>query len=492
MRGLTTGPSFRALSIFVAGALVGAVSAVQVVPNFTPAAVQDGTEPVVTGPDAIPTEDVMVTDPTEPGVPVEDGSPGDPGVGPASALECEAGRNGGATDRGVTATEIKLATTVVESGIGAAFLRDVRFAMEAVKDDVNRAGGICGRRLVIDYIDDGWQAQRGAQFIRNFIDDVFAIPVGPSSEGLRVVIASGDVDKAKTPVVGADGLLIEQYIKPDGRAQPWVWPVAAATVASARIMAQNAWKSGSRSFGVVFDKNYRFGQEGAQAFNSEIKRLTGKNIDGYDPNASCSKRYCGILAGKSSYSTEINEFYRDRVDFVALFLEPQTALTWMRDENTPGANVQAYGSAQPLFTWDFGNSCGEKCHKMQIWTGFKPYLESYKSDPAVRAYVQDLKRASPQADEFNAFAIGGYVGMKLFVQALEAVGPNLTRERLRAALDGTSLETGLTFQPSLTYGPNVRFVNTTMRSYEIQYRGAFGGWREGSIEVDPRPTAGIN
>lgn len=490
-----SGTNLRLVAVFVVGALVGAVSAVEVVPDFTPAATQEGaSSSLESGNSGIVDAAGSPTDPV-----ADDSSSlhGPQEIGealpePRSGLACAPGRNGGATDRGVTATEIKLATTVVESGIGAAFLRDVRFAMEAVRDEVNRAGGICGRRLVIDYIDDGWDAQRGAQFIRNFMDDVFAIPVGPSSEGLRVVIASGDVDKSKTPVVGADGLLIEQYVRSDGRAQPWVWPVAVATVGSARLMAQNAWKSGARSFGVVFDKNYRFGQEGAQAFNAEVKRLTGKPIEGFNVEGSCQSRYCGILAGKSSYSNEIREFYRGRVDYIALFLEPQTALTWMQDPNTPSAQAQKYGGAQPLFTWNFGNTCGQKCHQMQVWTGFKPHVESYKADPAVQRYVRDLKRTNPQADEFNAFAIGGYVGMKLLVEALRTVGPELTRERLKAALDTISLDTGLTFDRAIAYRSNLRFVTTKMRSYIIQYRGSFGGWREGPTEVDPRPTAGIH
>jgi len=56
--------------------------------------------------------------------------PGASGPGTAQALaksglKCQAGANGGSTDVGVTGSTIKLATTEVESGIGAAFLGQV-------------------------------------------------------------------------------------------------------------------------------------------------------------------------------------------------------------------------------------------------------------------------------------------------------------------------------------------------------------------------------
>jgi ABC-type branched-subunit amino acid transport system substrate-binding protein len=387
----------------------------------------------------------------------------------------------------VTATEIKMATTVVESGIGAAFLGDVRFAMEAVRSKINRAGGICGRQLAIEYRDDGWNAQTGAQYLRNFIQSgIFAIPVGPSSEGLRIVIDSGDIDRGQVPVIGTDGMLINQYQTSSGGAQPWVWPVAAATVSSARVMVDEAYKRGARNFSIVFDKNYRFGVEAAEAFNAEVKKLTGNDVSGYNSQYNCQDSFCGIVAGQSSYSGEVATFQEG--DFVGLFLEPQTARVWMSDPNTLAANDSrvkyGYGAGQPLFTRGFAVNCQSKCDQMAVWTGFKPPLEGYKDDPAVRTYVEDLKRTKPDADEYNAFAEGGYIGMLLLAEALKKVGPDLTRERLQAALNSTCIETGLTIQEKVCYNSSTRFANTTMQSFVIQYKGTFGGWRSGPIVKD--------
>ena len=122
---------------------------------------------------------------------------------------------------------------------------------------------------------------------------------------------------------------------------------------------------------------------------------------------------------------------------------------------------------------------------MWVWTGFKPPIESYANDPAVRKYVSDLKRTKPDADEFNAFTEGGYVGMLLLEKVLQTVGPDLTRERLLQAANGTCLVSGLTIQPKICFSPNNRFANITMQAFTIQYKGTFGGWRAGPIVKDP-------
>ena len=502
-KGIATLAGWKLTTAFVAGALVGAVSAVQMVPNFqgtsadgTPVALDDTTGSAITSTTTGPGAATSVTGGGK-------GSAGRPGGAAAEAggaaaggvlppgragLECAPGRNGGATDQGVTGDEIEMATTVAESGPGAAFLGEVRFGMDAVVAKVNAAGGICGRKLVIQYVDDAWDAQKGAQYLRNFIQQrIFAIPVGPSSEGLRVVIDSGDIDRARIPVVGTDGMLQNQYVKPGGGAQPWVWPVAAATVSSARIMVHEAYKRGARDFSIVFDKNYRFGVEAAEAFNAEVERLTGKPVPGYNSQYTCQEQFCGIIAGRTSYSGDVATF--EEGDFVGLFVEPSTGLAWMNDPNAkrPADVKYGYGAAQPLFTREFAENCKSKCDQMKVWTGFKPPIEGYANDPAVEQYVEDLKRTKPDADEYNAFTQGGYIGMLLLVDALKMVGPDLTRDRLKAALDHISLKSGLTLQERLPFTPSSRFANTTMQAFTIQYKGTFGGWRSGPVVRDVNP-----
>lgn len=368
----------------------------------------------------------------------------------AAARACVPGKNGGETDVGVTPTSIKLGATIALTGIGASFLGDVRFAMQAVKDQVNRSGGICGRKLLLELVDDAWDFERGGTFLRNLVEDrkVFALAVVPSSEGLKNISDAGYLRRRRIPVVGSDGMLIHQYT------DPFIWPVAASTISTMHIMAAHAWNRGSRNFAIVYERTYHFGVEGAYAFNQAYRRLTAvagkvKDVPGYPAGErdglrtfTCRQRFCAIDANDNDYSDENQTIARacqgsselPRCDFVALLLEPTTALKWMK-VSTFSPAVDFVAGPQPLFTRDFGNACGRKCAGLWLWTGYHPPVGQYLRRPAVSRYVRDLKSTNPNADYNNPFVQGGYVGMSLLVKALQRLGSDVTRKGLAQTLD---------------------------------------------------------
>lgn len=398
--------------------------------------------------------------------------------GDTGPLECAPGRNGGATDTGVTDREIRLATTVVKSGVGRSFLGEVDVAMDAVIARVNQSGGICGRQLSLKKVDDGWKASEGQQQIKRFIQEgFFAMPVVPSSEGLRLAANSGDIDRAGIPVVGTDGMLIHQYT------DDWIWSVATSTSSQMHIMAKNAYDRGARTFGIVWEQNYRFGVEGEAAFKGALSRLDGAELVANQP----------IQGGQGSYSNEVSSFNdtcipdgRDAessCDFVALLLEPQTAGAWVRDGGYLGDGTGAIGAggAQPLFGRDFAEDFAARCPSpcttdFWVWTSFKPPLSPFDSEPAVSQYANTMSSYNASADRDNQFVQGGYDGMLLLVEALQRVGPNLTRDRLRATLDSMCFDSGLAAERC--YRPDDHFANTAALAYELVVsQGSFSGFR---------------
>jgi ABC-type branched-subunit amino acid transport system substrate-binding protein len=398
------------------------------------------------------------------------------GVVNKAGITCAAGKNGGNTDVGVTGGSVKLAATIVADGPGSSFLGAVRTGMTTVLNKVNKTGGICGRHLDLILRNDSWEANRGQQYIKNFVegDKVFALAVVPSSEGLN---ASDEyIKQQKVPVVGTDGMLKRQYLN------PWIWPVATSTISVMHVMAQDAHDRGAQAFGLVFDAKYHFGVEGAYAFDQAVKRLTGKDIDGFDSQLkSCKLRFCGIQPSKPSYATEASSFsdacYKTApaCDFIALLLEPDTALSFQRE--TPASTPRlGFGGAQPLFTRDFAEGCKALCDGMSVWTGYNPPIEALASRPAVAKYVNEVHAEAPSADVANQFLEGGYLGFNLLVDALQKVGPNVTRNNLKTVLDSMSYDTGLS--SPLSWKAGNHFANTSAQAFEIQYKQSFNGWRQ--------------
>ena len=401
-----------------------------------------------------------------------------------AGVSCAAGANGGSTDKGVSGGKIKLAATNVRSGVGSSFLGTSYIGMQAVVNRVNSTGGICGRLLDLRLVDDNWEAARGATYLQNFAKaDYFALPVVPSSEGLTQAITNGTISGAGIPVVGSDGMLKEQY------GDPWVWPVATSTVSTIRIMAKHAYDKGARSFGIVFDQQYKFGREGASAFEQYVKQLPGATL----------KAFVGITPGRANYSGDANKFNNDcgadGCEFVAMLLDPTTANTYIssqvdKDGRRQGFGTLLTGGAQPLFNERFARDCGRACDGMLVWTGYNPPIGGLASKPSVAEYVNDVRSVDPGVDVNNQFLEGAYLGMKVFVAALEQVGPNLTRESLRDALNSMKFESDLS--SPLSWSPKQRFANQAAQAFQIvTASNSFAGFAEAGTGFLKDPTPGV-
>lgn len=402
------------------------------------------------------------------------------GNGGTVATACAPGKNGGATDVGVSGNKIRLAATEVESGIGSSFLGPVRFGILAVFQKINRQGGICGRQLDLTLKDDAWKPDIGKQYIDNWIDSnsYFALAVVPSSEGLNAASGGGDIDRAGIPVIGTDGMLNSQYT------DPWIWPVAASTATSMRIMAHDAHARGATKFALVYNGSYKFGVEGAGAFKAQVARDHGT----LDP--SCIVK---LDANNTSYQTQVSNFNQScgNVDFVALLLEPQTAETWL--QSSPYMGIRSDGSGygaggpQPLFDDNFGTACGETCANMRVWTSFYPPIFPYDQQAAVQQFKRDLcvVDGNCNADADSAFTEGGYVGAQLVVYAFQQVGPQLTRKAVKQFLDSATFDSKLS--GPLTWRSGNHYANETMVAFRDTFGGQFTGFQivNGSQQSDP-------
>jgi len=428
------------------------------------------------------------------------GGPGASANNPA-AYQCAAGRNGGSTAPGVTGNEIHVASTIVTTGEGAGFLGEAVSGMQAAINEANNSGGICGRRVAMSTVNDGWVSTTGQGDIDAYINsgNVFALVGEPDSQGLAAAIDSHDIDRASIPVVGTDGMLADQY------QDPWVWPVAASTVTNMHVAVDYAVHVlGAKTFGIVFDTSYKFGREGAAAFESEVKRETGSDIAGYADNTSgngCKQAYCGIeTEGNTDYSSAIHTFNSTcqnvngsgkPCDVVVMLLEPQPMETWMSSEAQCNCTwYKQLMGGEPLFDDNLGSNCAGECSGMMVWTGYHPAIQPFDSEKAVYTYAQSLKAVCPSCDPHNEFTEGAYLGTKMFIQACMKVGPNLTRQALANELNTDTFDFGLTapFHYSTSL-PHLANISMAVFSDNAPPNGSFNGWtyRNSGFRRDPSP-----
>lgn len=441
--------------------------------------------------------------------------------GPSAAIlnpadyQCAAGKNGGSTDTGVTGNSIKVAANKVTDGPGASFLKEAIVGMRAVIDEVN-VEGICGRKVILQDLNDGWDRSKGLQYIENYVNEgAFALVVNPSSEGLDAAIQNKTIDNAGLPVVGSDGMLICQYSCDVSKNPPgplddgapgvaqWVWPVAASTVSTMHIVVQHAAETlkgegftGAKKFALVYDKFYKFGSEGKDAFLGAVNRLKG-TYGLEDPVT------LGINPGQTDYDKEKADFNDacladtdgDGKDddpvcgLVALLLTSSDAQTWIKSGATFAPADGITTGPQTLFNRSFAQNCVQlrtqfgpedrPACSLIVWTGYNPPVGALANLPDVNKYVADVKRRNGQADTDNSFTEGAYLGARLFVDALKQVGPNVTRENLKNVLNSMRFKSDLVHADGLAWSAGSHFANTRMQAFRVGFTPAqgFTGWQ---------------
>lgn len=400
------------------------------------------------------------------------GGAGGTGSGGTVGDDSCASNNGGETDTGVTARQIKVAATTVEDGPGRSLLQPANDGMRAVIDKINAKGGICGRTIELTTRNDGWDAARGRNYIERFIEEGhFSLLVVPSSEGLAEAIQSNLISNAEIPVVGTTGLRIDEY------KDPWVFPVSTATVSIMRIMAKHAIDQGAETFGIVYDEQYRFGIEGKDAFVEYIESQSGAEM----------KAVQAVHPEQAPYGSEANTFNSDcgnsggssGCDMVALLLVPDVAIQWRNansDGDVQGRGKTTYG-AQTLFTDEFATQCGDWCNGMVVWTGYNPPIGTIADQPGVKQFENDVEKVNPGADTRNQFLQGAYLGTQVFVEAVDRCSPDVTRACVRQTLNSINYESDLA--STLSWSENQRHANTAARAFSMEASGgSFNGWRD--------------
>ena len=359
-----------------------------------------------------------------------------PGPQPSATplpLRCTSGANGGATDTGVTAAQITLGATVIETGTLAGMFGEARYGMRAAVDEVNRDGGICGRRVVVRTVDDGGDGTRGKQAIDDFIASrqIFALAGVPSFDGLAAAYMAGDLSRAGIPVIGNDGMLWSYT------SSSLVWPVSPTAATAMRIAAQDAAQRHAHTFAFVYAPSAR---GSAGAFPAQVQREGGQ----LDPA-------CIVVLDPSSsdYSSQAYQFWKNcgpgrpdgGVDFVALDIPgPVTLHTWMSSLPTPYLGIRADGSGKGAATAgfpagdDFVAECGSQCAGVRVWTSVYPNASPFDSAPAMQAYRSSLQAECANCDPRNLNTLAAYEGMRLTLRALQATGPLLTRTALLRTL----------------------------------------------------------
>ena len=393
-----------------------------------------------------------------PAAPTAAAGPGQAAAGPGTpgtpAAPTDGG--GGATDVGVTASAIKVGHIGIYSGPVGSFGDDLSHACRAGLQALNDEGGVAGRKLDVKVRDDGWDATKGSNAVRDLVEreKVFAM-------GCTMSVPTNDaitpyMDSQKVPNVGSDGWGEAQY------AGQWSFPIGASGVNQAENLAEfQMKKQGAKRVGILYWNNTT-----GKAFNDAYRKVVEEN--GGQVVVSQAANF-----DDPGTSTFIAQSRANNVDTITTQIDPGIFARMVREaaaqnwkpKNSYSGSAALYFQATPGLT----GPSAEGTIAAIDWTPDDPQGPAAQS-PGYRTYKSVVEKYYPNIDHSN-WTKAGFIGSRVFGDALKRLGLNLTRQKLKDDLDRlTDFDTGL--GPKIGFRPGQHRANKT--TYLVQLKNTNG------------------
>jgi branched-chain amino acid transport system substrate-binding protein len=366
-----------------------------------------------------------------------------------------------AAEPGIGAGEIVVGQNITLQNGRNVYGGEVMVGVKAALEEVNRAGGVRGRRVVLRTLDDDNSADKAEANARSLVEQgVFAlfgsIEGGPSTAVMKAAVATGVPFIG--PMAGSPGLR-----RPH---QPLVFPVRAEHKDEFRALIEHGQRVG-KSKVALFHADSGVGRE--HLANVELLCNAAKMAfgGGIPFKGDITDDQLGGVVGT----------LQDRgVDLVLNHCSAGVYGRLIKQAHTaPGARGGAAGAGRRIAFWGVNSgstplaaSLGPLAHGM-VFAQIVPSPWSGKT-ALVRDYQAAMARVSPPVPPSYG-TLEGFLTARVLVLALRAAGPAPTRTGLLAALANfeadlggvrvvwkTGAHTGISFVDLALVGRDGRFV----------------------------------
>jgi ABC-type branched-subunit amino acid transport system substrate-binding protein len=335
----------------------------------------------------------------------------------AAQAGCPSGK-GGATDKGVTANQITIATVADVSGVQPGLFRSAWQATSAWAAMVNSQGGICGRTIKMLLLDSQADSTKDRAAVTQACDQAFAMvgsisafddggaPVGQSCGIPDISVANTNASHAR-----ATNVYPAYPTSPDYLNSSWGIQIKRKYPAAIKKSAFITLNAGAS----------------IQNGNQRIKGLTAL---GYN---FIYKTQVQVL--EANYSPYVQAMKSKGVQFVDMLSDYQSIVRLQK------AMLQANWFPQ-VRVWDsvayspkYLSEGGQAVEGSLVFLNTALFEEA-SGNAEMQLYQSWLQRTAPGAAA-DYFGIYAWSAGRLFEQLAKGIGPDLTRTKLFSALKAT-------------------------------------------------------
>ncbi|WP_425198020.1 ABC transporter substrate-binding protein [Polaromonas sp.] len=335
-------------------------------------------------------------------------------------------------ETGVTDTVITVGQSAVFSGPVAATGNNYRRGIELYFEQVNKAGGVNGRKLQLTALDDAYDPKRTVENTRRLIDEnkVFAL-IGYVATA-NLIAAMPVAEEARVPMfaplVGTTSIRLKH--------NHYLFHVRASYEAELARITQQLAVVGTSKVAVVYQDSV-FGKSNLETL-LELAKEEKLEVVKTLPMAITAASATDIAA----------QLKQAAPNAVVMIMAGTMSEVLIRD-------MRASGLGTPLYTISVGLA-DAKASATRLNGALRgvitasivpsPTLERYG---IVKEYRKTLGASAGSGDNYTV--LEGYIVARTFVEGLRRAGRNLTRENFIAALEGVgSLDLG---DFRVDYGP---------------------------------------
>ncbi|MGZ5903905.1 MAG: ABC transporter substrate-binding protein [Reyranella sp.] len=317
---------------------------------------------------------------------------------------------------GVTKDTIKIGSFGALTGPGYLYGKLPMNGIDVVFDQVNAAGGINGRKLELVREDDRCDPAAAIGAVKKLIyeDKVFAIIGGGCSNA--TFAARETLVEAKTPVI----IMASVHDGITTPVSPTIFSVALTSTIESQAQLQFALDQGAKRIAVISMRD-AWGRARYTPLMEAFQKKGIKPVLDEEMAPDANDATAQVLRLKAA-----------NADAVLVLLYPKPAAIFMRDAQKLGFKPLAIGQsgiADPVAFEDQVGSPGATASFRTI-----SMVRYTSEDPAVGAWRKAIEEKFP-GDRLSVFNLFGIGSAEVMVEGLKRAGPDLTQEKLVAALN---------------------------------------------------------
>ena len=329
-----------------------------------------------------------------------------------------------AAEPGVTDNSITLGMSSPFSGPNGAYGIDMRQVIQSYFDQVNKGGGINGRKISLVALDDGYETDRTVANTNALINDkkVFALLAyygsSPTTEAMNKVFGP-----ARVPLVGTisgAGTLREPISQNPG--SRYMFNVRASYADETEAIVNQLASLGLKSI-AVFYQNDGFGKSGLEGVTTALKK---HNLA---PTAAAT-----VERNSVDVTAAVDAIAKAKPQAVVMVTLYKPTAAFVKAMKKAGQSPM-FMTLSPVGTEQLVAELGPDARGIGI-SQVMPYPWN-DIVPMVRDYQKLVGKTG-----FSYYGIEAYAMARIMVDAIRKAGKEPTREKLLAALESTNTDLG--------------------------------------------------